>query len=221
MPNQKSSVSGIGFDPGHGEDLVSAVQAVTGCSTAAEGLTSSALAALVPGDPVAPWILDELEFLGRSDSTMLVFSDEDCSLCVQLRESLVELMLELEDHGVNTLYIDATPSTEFVAQRRRHMELLTATYLGDEVRLRLPDFFSPADILARPSVASSIGGITTYQDWNRQISTALVGGTVPSAIVVGSSGLVENRLIFLAGETPEQYLQRLASAATAGTRSTP
>lgn len=203
----------IGFDPGHGTDLVAAVHQAAGCVVARPEPLRSALSALAPGDLVPTWVLAEAGVLDSLPTT-LVFSDDNCSLCIQIRDSVTQRLSELERRSVGAVYVDASPSREHLVARQDHFRALADTPFGADLAEAFPDVLSDLPVEAGISDATEdLGGIAVHLDSSRHIVTALVGGTVPSAVIIGSDGAIQHRLIYRLGETPEDYLFRLASAA--------
>lgn len=203
----------VGFDPGHGQDLMEAVRRAAACSGLPATPLRSALSAVAPGDIVPAWILAETGLLNSLPAT-LVFSDANCSVCVLMQESALELLGDFEARGIRGVYVDASPSLEHLAARQNHMHALLETPFGSDLAAAFPD------IGDMQSVYSSTNGqskgseeVRVHFDGSRNVVTALVGGVVPSAVVIGADGRIQHRLVYRLGEAQPEYLDRLASAA--------
>jgi len=211
-----------GFDPGHVPDLMNAIHLAAGCALPPDQLNiRSALATTTPGDQVPAWAMQELGLAAENLPATLIFSDDNCPLCLEMKDQLLSDVIPRLQRDSTIIYIDSTPSAEFRQARIDHLETLKRGALDRAMERSFPDLNLFASQTITPAIQSaSQTEAAMFSDSTRQMATSLVGGTVPSAVTLDTRGRVLSRLTFSAGETPAQYLQRLstASAAAAGQR---
>lgn len=203
----------LGFDPGHGNDLSAAIEIAAGCSQTSSATSTSvpsALTAVLAGDVVPAWILDETG-IGANLPATLVFTDATCTLCQLMEPKLVsEALPEISD-ALTTIVVDSTASLEHIQVRTRTLEeLAESSPIGS-----LIDPQSFESISFTPAINATDMAVTVYTDDKRSLVSALVGGVVPSSITIDAFGRVRDRIVFSSVDDEDLYLQRITTASAA------
>lgn len=203
----------LGFDPGHGNDLSSAIEIAAGCShtsSATSTSISSALTAVIAGDMVPAWILDETGIRAKLPAT-LVFTDATCTLCQLMEPKLVSEALPEISNALTTIVVDSTASLEHIQGRTRTLEeLAESSPIGALID---PQSFESVSFI--PAIDTMDIAVPVYTDDTRSLVSALVGGVVPSSITIDAFGRVRDRIVFSSVDDEDLYLQRVTMASAA------